>query len=201
MGTVITFAQQKGGAGKTTALVQLAVALSKAGHSVGLLDLDPQASLSRWAELRGDEALECTTSSDWKASSDLRRLKRDHEVVLVDCPGNADILLRATIRESDLVIAPCQPSAVDIWALSPVVEMAEKEKTDLHVLLNRVPPRGGAVEEMAGMIEAPVMEPRLGNRIIFATSFFKGRAAMEVQPRSKAAFETQALAEAVSARL
>ncbi|MEL7216002.1 MAG: ParA family protein [Pseudomonadota bacterium] len=201
MATTLTFAQQKGGAGKTTALVQLAVALSGRGHSVALLDLDPQGSLARWAGLRGDAALPCTASSDWKAAGDLRKLKREHDLVLVDCPGNADILLRATIRDSDLVISPCQPSAMDIWALAPVIEMAAKEKTPLHVLMNRVPPRGGAVEEMVAMIEAPVLGPRLGNRIAFATAFLAGKSAAEAQPRSKAAEDVAAFADAVEALL
>jgi chromosome partitioning protein len=201
MGTVITFAQQKGGAGKTTVLVQLACALAQGGRTVGLLDLDPQGSLTRWAEIRGDAALTCTASSDWKASADLRRMRRTHDVVLVDCPGNADILLRATIRDSDVVIAPCQPSAMDVWALAPVVEMAAKEKTPIKVILNRVPARGGAVEQMVEQVAAPLFETRLGNRVAFATAVLEGRAAAELQPRSKAAAETDALAAEVAAFL
>ncbi|MGB0498589.1 MAG: AAA family ATPase [Rubricella sp.] len=194
----MTFAQQKGGAGKTTALVQLAVALSQRGLGVALIDLDPQASLHRWADLRESDDLTCIRSSDWKASSDMRAAKRDHDFVLVDCPGNADILLRATIRDSDAVIAPCQPSAMDVWALDPVIEMAGKEKTPVSVLLNRVPPRGGAVDELTAMIEAPLLEARLGNRVVFATAFLSGKSAAEVQPRSRAAEEVEAFAQAVT---
>ena len=48
MGHVITLAQQKGGSGKTTIAVNLAVAFLKRGRSVALLDTDPQGSLGRW---------------------------------------------------------------------------------------------------------------------------------------------------------
>ena len=48
MGKVITIAQQKGGSGKTTLAVNLAVAFCRMGHSVALLDTDPQGSLGRW---------------------------------------------------------------------------------------------------------------------------------------------------------
>lgn len=195
MGTLITFAQQKGGAGKTTSLVQIAVALKAAGKSVGLLDLDPQASLTRWATLRSDSTLSCVQSSDWKASGDMRRMRREHDIVLVDCPGNADILLRATIRDSDLVIAPCQPSAMDIWALEPVLEMAAKEKTDLRVLMNRVPPRGAGIASLIAGINAPQFTARLGNRIAFTTAFMDGKSAAELQPRSKAAQEADAVSK------
>lgn len=57
MGKVITFAQQKGGAGKTTMLAHLAASWAEAGRSVALIDLDPQKSLTRWAELRADPGL------------------------------------------------------------------------------------------------------------------------------------------------
>ncbi|MBB5515921.1 chromosome partitioning protein [Rubricella aquisinus] len=199
MSHILTFAQQKGGAGKTTALVQVAQALAAEGKRVGLLDLDPQGSLVAWGNLRGAQDMTVVQSSDWKASSDMRSLKRDHDVVLVDCPGNADILLRATIRDSDLVIAPVQPSVMDVWALTPVMEMAQKEKTPLHAFLNRVPPRGGNVEELAAMIDAPLLETRLGNRVVFSTAFMQGKTAAELQPRSKAAEEAADLAREIAA--
>ncbi len=51
-GTIITVAQQKGGAGKTTLTAHLAVAFKDAGKSVALVDIDPQQSLSNWFRLR-----------------------------------------------------------------------------------------------------------------------------------------------------
>ena len=197
MARIMSFAQQKGGAGKTTVLVQLAHHWMQAGHKVALVDLDPQGSLSRWAGLRG--GVDCTASSDWKASSDIRAAARRADLVLVDCPGNADILLRATIRDSDLVVAPAQPSMMDLWALEPVVEMARKEKTPLRVVLNRVPPQGRAAEEARGMIEADLLNEQIGNRVVFQQAFALGKAAAELQPRSKAAEEVAALAAALDA--
>jgi chromosome partitioning protein len=51
---ILTIAQQKGGAGKTTLAVQLAVAFSAAGKRVALVDIDPQASIVDWYRLRKD---------------------------------------------------------------------------------------------------------------------------------------------------
>ena len=57
MGQAITFAQQKGGAGKTTVLAHLAAAWAGAGRDVAVIDLDPQRSLTRWTEIRADPAI------------------------------------------------------------------------------------------------------------------------------------------------
>ena len=50
----------------------------------------------------------------------MKAAKRAHDYVLVDCPGAASTLLENAIRESDLVLAPCQPSVMDVWALPSV---------------------------------------------------------------------------------
>ncbi|WP_316015983.1 ParA family protein [Roseobacter sp. HKCCA0434] len=193
MAKIITIAQQKGGAGKTTLLVQLAHHWQAAGRRVALIDLDPQGSLTRWAKMRGD--MECRASADWKAASEIRSAARTADIVLVDCPGGADILLRATIRDSDLVLAPAQSSPMDIWALEPVVEMAAKEKTPLRVVLNRVPPAGKAEAMARAEIGEAVCAAQLGNRVVFQQAFGLGKAAAEVQPKGKAATEVTALAE------
>ncbi|QIK40063.1 ParA family protein [Pontivivens nitratireducens] len=197
MSRIVTFAQQKGGAGKTTVLTQLAHHWLASGLKVALVDLDPQGSLTRWAAMRSDMA--CTASSDWKAGSDIRAAARKADLVLVDCPGNADILLRATIRDSDLVIAPSQPSMMDLWALEPVLEMAKKEKTPLRVLLNRVPPTGRAAQDAREVLGADLLDQHLGNRVIFQQAFAMGKAAAELQPRSKAAIEVSAVAAEIDA--
>ncbi|HRY22888.1 MAG TPA: ParA family protein, partial [Geminicoccaceae bacterium] len=53
---IVTIAQQKGGAGKTTLAIQLATAMRQAGRSVAVVDIDPQGSLTAWVRLREHEA-------------------------------------------------------------------------------------------------------------------------------------------------
>lgn len=196
MGRIITLAQQKGGSGKTTVLAHLAAAWAEAGGSVALIDLDPQRSLTRWAGLRADPSMTLIESKDYRAAADMRAAARRHDVVLVDCPGAASAMLDAAVRESDLVIAPCQPSAMDAWATESVVEAAAKQRTPLRVLLNRVPARGGGLEEAVaalGPARANLLETRLGNRVAYAQAMLTGRTAPEIARRSAASAEIDAL--------
>jgi chromosome partitioning protein len=196
MGRIITFAQQKGGAGKTTVLSHLAGAWAEAGRSVALIDLDPQQSLTRWARLRADPKMTLVESRDYRVAMDMRASAKTHDFVLVDCPGAASTLLEAAVRESDLVIAPCQPSVMDVWATASVIETTRKLKRPLRIVINRVPARHGSVEEVVaalGPAQSSLLATRLGNRVAFSQAMLTGRTAPELSRRSAAAAEIEAL--------
>jgi chromosome partitioning protein len=204
MGHVITFAQQKGGAGKTTVLAHLAASWAAAGRKVAMIDLDPQRSLTRWAELRADPEIALVESKDYRAGGDMRTAARKHDVVLVDCPGSASSLLEAALRESDLVVAPCQPSVMDAWAVQSIIETAARLKRPLRILLNRVPPRLGAMDDVLaalGDARKALLATTLGNRVAFSQSVLAGRTACETAPRSAAATEVAALRDELEALL
>ncbi|MFN3613279.1 MAG: division plane positioning ATPase MipZ [Rubrimonas sp.] len=206
---IAVFAQQKGGAGKTTLLTQTAVAFRRRGRSVALIDLDPQRSLSGWIDARarardGAEDLVLHESSAWRAGGDSSRAAAGAEIVMVDCPGNADVLLRSAMREADLVIAPAQPSAPDAWATRATLRMAAREGARAVVALNRVPARGGpghAVEAMLREDGAEILEARVGDRIAFAKAFIEGRGVTETDRGGKAAAEIEALCDEIAAAL
>ncbi len=201
---IIVFAQQKGGAGKTTVLAHLAHAWVRAGRSVGLADLDPQRSLAQWVAHQHAHPFECIESAGWRAGSDISDLARKHDVTLIDCPGNASNLLESALRASDLVLVPCQPSVLDAWATAPVLQMAAREKTPARVVLNRVPPRGGAVDAVREILAtegADMLESMLGNRVAFANGLAAGTTALGLGGRSTAAREVEALRAEIDALL
>jgi chromosome partitioning protein len=209
-GAVVSIAQQKGGAGKTTLAVQLGTQWLIQGRRVAMLDIDPQASLFTWFNLRrrrldhAPDGLVVQGLSGWRLGSELRRLRDDFDLVLVDSPPHAESDAKAAIRAADLVLLPCQPNALDAWATRPTLEIAKAERTGALLVLNRVPPRSRAADQIRAEIEAqgwPLAAASLGNRQAFAASIGEGRGVAETAPRSAAGQEIAGLADEVLARL
>jgi len=206
MGKTVLFVQQKGGAGKTMLLTQLAAHYAGLGASVALIDLDPQRSTAAWFAERaaGASAMDLLESAEWRAGSDIRDAARAADWVFVDAPGSADVLGRGAMRAADFALIPCQPAMVDVWATAATLEMAAKEKLPHAVVLNRFPPRGRAAEAAAAALVAsgaPVLAPRIGTRAAFADAFMRGAGVTETARNSKAAQEIAALAAALEAAL
>ncbi|MBB4266402.1 ParA family partition ATPase [Roseospira visakhapatnamensis] len=206
---IITVAQQKGGAGKTTLAAHLAVAWARRKMSVALVDIDPQRSLAAWHALRREAHpngadLHLSDVAGWRLGTELDRLRGRFDMVVVDTPPHAETEARAAVRAGDMVLLPVQPSPMDLWATRPTVDMAEKEKTTALIVLNRMPPRGRLQEAMLEKLleeGLPVAHTRLGNRVAFAASMMEGKGVVEHQPRSTAASEINALATEVIATL
>jgi chromosome partitioning protein len=207
MGKVITIAQQKGGSGKTTLAANLAVALTRMGHSVALLDTDPQGSLGRWFLIRRDRlgaaGMEFSTASAWGVAYESEKLRKAHDVVIVDTPPKVDADLRPALREADLVLVPVAASHVDLWATDGVLDLAARERKRATIVLNRIKAGsrlGAEVTVAAAALAADVSEARLGHRVVFAETLGLGLGVQE-QGRSAAAAEAEALARDVLARL
>ena len=99
---VITVAQQKGGAGKTTIVAHLAVAFRQSGLAVATVDTDPQGSLTRWAALRaerlGEPDITHRQISGWRTANEVDRLSGTHDMVLIDSAPHAETEARIAVR-------------------------------------------------------------------------------------------------------
>ncbi len=202
---IITIAQQKGGAGKTTVVAQLAVAYASQNKNVALVDIDPQASLTSWfaerkRSLGEDNMIVLSSVGGWRLKNELDRMKNDFDVILVDAPPHAQTEADIAIRYADLLVIPVQPSPMDVWATSPTFKQAKKQKTEAIALLNRIPPRGKLLDKIKEMLEEeerPVLNTSLGNRVAFAASMIDGLGVLESEKRSLAAKEIKALAKEI----
>ncbi|MBK1663147.1 cobyrinic acid a,c-diamide synthase [Rhodospirillum rubrum] len=207
---IITIAQQKGGAGKTTLVAQLAVAYAALGRAVALVDIDPQGSLAAWHRLRGETlgagagGLHLSDVAGWRLGTELDRLRNSYDIVIVDTPPHAETEARTAVRAGDIVLVPIQPSPMDLWATAATLDLARKEHTETLLVLNRVPPRGRLPEVIEARLQAddlPIAKTRIGNRTALAASLLEGKGVVETDRGSRAAEEIRALAGEVLAHL
>jgi chromosome partitioning protein len=206
MGHVICVAQQKGGSGKTTIAANLAVAFSRGGQSVALLDTDPQGSLGRWFMARrelGGEDLGFSTASAWGVSYECDKLRKTFDFVIVDTPPKVDADLRPALREASLVIVPVAASQVDVWATESVLDLAKREGRAVMIVLNRAKQGTRVLEEVGKSLDSLEVlraTTMLGNRVAYAETLGIGLGVLE---RGKGAWtaEVEGLAAEVRAAL
>jgi cellulose biosynthesis protein BcsQ len=142
VGLVITIAQRKGGAGKTTLATQLAVAWARCGARVAALDIDPQGSFSTWVDLRrarlGAKAIgfDFAALPGWRAAQWVDDRVGSADLVVIDAPPHAETEARIAVRVARLVVVPVQPSPLDLWATAETLKMAQDERRRSLVVLN-----------------------------------------------------------------
>jgi len=200
MALVITVAQQKGGTGKTTLAANIAAALVP-GQRVALIDIDPQRTLIRWHALRMARpvpapAIDCFDVAGWRLAAELARLRRSHDLVVIDSPPQVDTDAKLAVRGADIVLVPVQPSPPDVWAAEATLKLAADEHRTARLVLNRVPVASRLRDAVRADIVArglPALRSELGNRTGIALAFAEGLGVVEAEPRSPAADEMRAV--------
>lgn len=145
---VIAFANIKGGAGKTTAALVLAMDLARRGQRIVILDADPVARLSHWFPFaRPSDRLQVLSGvTTQELVQRLQRLRGAVDHVLVDLSGASDAMVALAAGVCDLLLVPVQGSAPDAWGASCVLDIVNQVETaaarpvNHAILLNRVHP-------------------------------------------------------------
>ncbi len=205
-GIVLTIAQQKGGSGKTTLAINLAIEALYRGKKVAVVDTDPQGSLGRWFMTRMDELgapdLELSTASAWGVSYEVGKLADSFDLVIVDTPPKADSDLRPALRAADLVVVPVAASHVDLWATEGVLDLARRENRPALVVLNRTRPNtrlGKEIAAKASELNALLGTASLANRVAFAEAPGLGKGVRELSRAKPASTEIEALYDEIMA--
>ncbi len=196
-GRIITIAQQKGGAGKTTLAAQLAVTLLNSGASVATIDIDPQGSLTLWYAARmaalgeGNELVHSQIQG-WRLKKEAERYAQDFDYVIIDAPPHAESEATIAIRTADLVLIPMQPSPMDLWASHPTIKTAKDEGTEAMIVLNRVDTRtklNAIIADKLKELDVKIAKQSLGNRVAYPASMMEGKGVVETEKNSAAAKE------------
>jgi chromosome partitioning protein len=172
------------------------------GNRVAVIDIDPQGSLTSWHRVRekcyGEDYTGITFSSisGWRVGSEVSRLKKDHDYVIIDSPPHTETEARTAIRNADLLLIPVQPSPADVWATQATIDLAKAENIPFKTIMNRVTKNTKIVQMLEKDIEN-LIKTKVGNRVMFASSILEGCTALEVAPQSPAAQEIKDLSKEV----
>lgn len=194
---VIALSSRKGGAGKSTIAVHLAVAAEAAGLATAIFDLDPQASAALWSDHRGEPTPAVVAAQAPRLRALLKQaVDRGADLVILDTPPHADGVAADAGAVADAILIPCRPSAFDLDAIGASVRLALAAKKPCWVVINAAPIQGSEVSETnaaltaAGVDVSPVV---VHQRKAFSARAHEGRTAMEHEPDGKAAHEINAL--------
>lgn len=125
---VISFANAKGGAGKTTAALLLATEIAERGQTVTIFDADPQRWISTWSDLPGRHANISVQSqlSPATITEQIIEASAATDYVIVDLEGTENLLVANALSVSDLVVVPIQGSSMDARGGAKILRLIAK---------------------------------------------------------------------------
>jgi chromosome partitioning protein len=195
---VLALVTQKGGTGKSSLAVSLAVAAEEAGVQAAVLDIDPQGTASEWRERRDADRPEVSTISWSSLSSRLRTLQREGcGLAIIDTPGANNAAAEAAMREASLCLIPVRPSVADIEAAKPTIRYLSDREKPFAFVLNQCPVGGRTARTShafrALKLLSAVSDVTLANRADHMDALASGLGVTEHAPSGKAADEVRSL--------
>jgi chromosome partitioning protein len=194
----VAILSQKGGTGKTTLTLHLAVASEKANKQAVVIDLDPQASAAGWKDSRQDEAPVVVSVPSTRLPQALHAAyDGGANLALIDTAPHASEVALAAAEAADLVLIPCRAGILDLRAISTTARAVKLAGKRAYVVLNAVPPRASNILADARATVAvhnlQVAPLALQQRAAYAHALTAGQTAQEYEPEGKAAEEISRL--------
>lgn len=199
----ISLLSQKGGSGKSTIAVHLAVAAEQHGLKVALVDIDPQASAAAWHEGREAQTpllAQCSAAELKETLDECRDAGMDLTVIDTAPHSNTESLEAA--RLSDFMVIPCRPTILDLRAVAPSIDIAAAVNIPMAVVLSSCPPASSAGEPVIVRESRQALEDdyqvrvwpgRITQRVAYHYALIDGRAVTEYETDGKAAKEIKDL--------
>ncbi len=200
MPVVISILNSKGGSGKSTLATNIARALQSSGASVLIVDSDSQGTLRDWENSGEDETMPAVVSlMNYRTlEREIRQIGEGYTFVVIDGSAKIEKLLGASIRVSDLVLIPVQPTPPDIWGCADLVDLvlARREVKGVEpksaLVISRKITGTRLASDVRGVLEEyglPVLENGTSQRVVYAEAFAYGTTVLDVEPRGKASLE------------
>ena len=185
---------QKGGTGKTTLAVSLAVAAGQVGMTSVIVDLDPQATACNWKDRRKSDSPIVIDAQPSRLPAALQKAAENGvDFAVIDTPARSEQSALAAAKAADLVLIPCRPQAYDLETIPNTKEiLALAGHTPAMAVLNAVPAVGDRHEQARALLnrlQVPVCPFTLGHRAVFGDAGAVGQAAQEYDARGKGAAE------------
>jgi chromosome partitioning protein len=184
---------QKGGSGKSTVAVHMAVCAVRQGFHTAIIDLDPQGSSYDWYLSREQKnELNAVLSTAAQLSALLKQAKAGGaDFVIIDTAPHSDSTAAMTAQLSDFVLMPCRPARFDLKAIFSTSEIIKLTQTPSAVVINSAP-RGKLSDEAKEALQQQgisVLDPVLFHRVAYSHAIIDGRSVHEYEPGGKAAEE------------
>lgn len=192
----IALIAQKGGTGKTTLALSLAVAAAQTGLTVIVIDLDPQASACKWSDRRKTDNPLVLDAQPARLAPALQKAEQGGvDLAIIDTPARNEQSALAAAKLADLVIIPCRPQAYDLETVPATQELISLAGgTPAMVVLTQIPSRGDRHEQAKSTlaeIGMAVCPQTIGSRAAFGDAGAMGQTATEYDPSGTAAEEIQ----------
>ena len=211
-GKIITVGSTKGGVGKTTLALNIAIARAMAGRDVWLIDADRQGTASTALAIRGEAGkLPAIATAHYADGGQLRtqllHQRGKFQDIVIDAGGRDSTALRAALVLSDLVLVPFQPRSIDVWAVADIAALIEEARTmrdglQALAVLNMADTAGTDNEDAAAALaDYPAISylaTPIRRRKSIANAAGNGMSVLEQTPRDdKAIAELNALLQAI----
>lgn len=184
---------QKGGCGKTTLAVNLAVAATLAEQQCGLIDLDQQGSSYRWYRQRKHQwqtTVPGVIASQAVALPDIiEQIQPETDLLFIDTAPQVSIDTELIARNVDIILVPVKPSLADFDTIPAILSIAERVGKKAFLVLSMVPTSGTLLPEAQEYLKLKkynVAPAIIYNRTDFIRSYTSGKGVQEFKVGSSA---------------
>lgn len=209
---IISVVQRKGGAGKTTVAINVAGDFIRRGHTVSVVDADPQASAHTWSlPHRLGFSVRPALPAGWRSVAWIKGIyKSETDFVIIDTPPELGDTFKLCVELSDLLLVPCGPSSLDINAT--VQTMTRIREISRQASIEPPPALVVPTRVDGGSLEGQQLEPELsslgfavGGALSFDASYVRafaaGQTVSNFAPSSESDHEIRRLVDAALSRL